>query len=581
MQQTLPQQEILSRRLPFVVVILLVMGVGLLLRMVSFQALPANVISELNRLRDAGYMRTLNLAAARGFIYDRDGEPLAVNTLEYRIGISPNLVAESERRRTATELASILGLDELETYELLQSDESWVLLAPRVDAEVWQQLETLDLSGITNDRIPRRTYPQGTLASQIIGFVGGDLQGYYGIEGYYQDQLAGQVREEQISNIPFDVPQNQEADHGTDIVLTIDRDVQFIAERELLQALAETGATSGTIIIMNPRNGDILAVANSPSFDPNAYFDVPDAAILRNPAIGEQYEPGSVMKVITMAAGLESGIITPQDHYVDQGRLEVGGVIVENWDRASHGDLDMTQILVQSLNVGAATISTRMGPTIFYTRFTDFGFGRLTGVDLEGEAAGTMYIPGDPDWSESQLGTNSFGQGIAVTPLQMLTAVSAIANDGLMMRPRVVYQLIDGDQVITAQPSTLGRPISAETASIVTEMMVATVRDGVDQASVAGYTIAGKSGTAEIPTPIGYENNAWIMSFVGFLPADDPQVSIIIKLDRPTSGRWASGVVAPIFQRLCERLVIQLEIPTDDVRNALAAEGGAVNEIQR
>jgi cell division protein FtsI/penicillin-binding protein 2 len=389
------------------------------------------------------------------------------------------------------------------------------------------------------------------------------------------------VREEQISNIPFDLPQDQEADHGTDIVLTIDRDVQFIAERELLQALAETGATSGTIIIMNPRNGDILAISNSPSFDPNAYFDVPDAAILRNPAIGEQYEPGSVMKVITMASALESGVITPQDHYVDQGRLEVGGVIIENWDRASHGDLDMTQILVQSLNVGAATISTRMGPTSFYSHFTEFGFGRLTGVDLEGEAAGTMSIPGDPDWSESQIGTNSFGQGIAVTPLQMLTAVSAIANDGLMMRPRVVYQLIDGDQVITAQPSTLGRPISAETARIVTEMMVATVRDGVDQASVSGYTIAGKSGTAEIPTPIGYENNAWIMSFVGFLPADDPQVSIIIKLDRPTSGRWASQVVAPIFQRLCERLVIQLEIPTDDVRNALAAEGGAVNEIQR
>jgi cell division protein FtsI/penicillin-binding protein 2 len=189
---------------------------------------------------------------------------------------------------------------------------------------------------------------------------------------------------------------------------------------------------------------------------------------------------------------------------------------------------------VQSLNVGAATVSRDMGPQNFYDMFGRFGMGRPTGIDLQGEGAGTMHIPGDPDWSESQLGTASFGQGIATTPLQMLVAVNAVANEGRMMQPHVVRQIIDGDRIYTSQPSTLGRPISAETADVITDMMVAVVRDGLDgRASVAGYTIAGKTGTAQISTPIGYEPETSIVSFIGFMPADDPQVSVLIKLDRP------------------------------------------------
>jgi cell division protein FtsI/penicillin-binding protein 2 len=288
------------------------------------------------------------------------------------------------------------------------------------------------------------------------------------------------------------------------------------------------------------------------------------------------------MKILTIASALEKGTVTPQETYVDQGSIEIGGRKIENWDRQAHGVVDMTQILVQSLNVGAATVSLKMGPSDFYSMFRAFGMGRPTGIDLQGEASGTMYIPGDENWSESNLGTNSFGQGIAVTPLQMLTAVSAIANDGLMMQPHVVRQIIDGNTVQTSQPSALGRPISQETADIVTQMMVAVVRDGLDgNASVPGYTIAGKTGTAEIPSPVGYEPNVSIVSFIGFLPADDPQVSVLIKLDRPTNGYWGSQIAAPVFRHLAERLVILLKIPPDDVRAALAAQGGEVNEIDR
>jgi cell division protein FtsI/penicillin-binding protein 2 len=354
-----------------------------------------------------------------------------------------------------------------------------------------------------------------------------------------------------------------------------------LAESELQLAMTETSATGGTIIIMNPRSGDILGMASLPSFDPNAY-QASNANDWRNSAISEQYEPGSIMKVLTIAGALDSGTITPQWTYNDQGSLDVGGITVENWDRKAHGVVDTQGILVQSLNVGAATVSLDMGPTNFYNRMLKFGMGRLTGVNLEGEATGTMHIPGDSDWSESNLGTNAFGQGLAATPLQMITAISAIANDGLMMQPNIVQKIVTGDQTIPAQPIALGRPITAETAHIVRDMMIAVVRDGLDSdAQLAGYTVAGKTGTAEIPTPVGYRSDAWIMTFVGFLPADDPQVIVLIKLDEPTTGRWASQVVAPIFRRLAERLVVLMEIPSDDVRLALTAQGGDVNDIQR
>lgn len=578
-KQTLQQQEVLQRRLPFVIIALVIISGGLLLRMVVFQ-LPQDpeVTSYLQTIRDANYGRRERLIAERGRIFDRDGYPLAVNTLQYEIGVSPNLIADP--RGVALKIAAILGRDERDIFALVTARQSWVQIARPVSADVGQQIAQLQIFGVTIAPIARRYYPQGALAGHLIGFVAGDgeeARGYNGVEGKYQENLAGRIRDQEISNIPFDIPNDpSETDKGSDLVLTIDRDVQFLAESELQKAVTETGATGGTIIVMDPRNGDVLALANYPPFDPNNYYNVSNESLLRNAGVSEQYEPGSVMKVVTMAAGLEKGTIVPQSTYNDTGVLQVGGIRIYNWDRAAHGVVDMTQVLVQSLNIGASTISINMGNEKFYTMMSAFGFGRSTGIDLEGEASGTLKVPGTPTWSESDLGTNAYGQGVAVTPLQMITAVSAIANGGLMMQPRVVYQIVDGQNVITARPAPRGRPISAETARWVTEMMVATVRDGVDKAVVPGYTVAGKSGTAEIPNPaLGYEPNSWIMSFIGFLPADDPQVIVLIKLDRPTSGRWASAVVAPVFSRFVQRLVVLLEIPPDDVRHMLTAQRGA------
>jgi cell division protein FtsI/penicillin-binding protein 2 len=570
------QLDAFNQRLPVVVIAMIMVSGLLLLKLFSFQQLSTDVVNELS----PDYRRTINLAAARGIIYDRDGQRLAVNTLEYRIGISPNLISDVQKQRVATQLAAILNLDELETYEKLTTNSSYELLAPRVSAEQGQQVEALDLTALQIEKVPRRIYPQGTLAAQILGFVGGDLVGYYGIEGEFQDQLSGRPHEEVISDIPFDQPTEQEADRGNDIYLTLDRDIQYLAESELSLSVAETGAKGGTIIVMNPRTGDILGMASWPSFDPNAY-DTVDASDWRNPAISGQYEPGSIMKVLTVAAALDSGKITRDWTYNDQGILSVGGINVQNWDDRAHGVVDAQGVLVQSLNVGAATMSLQMGPNDFYKWMGKFGIGRLTGMNLQGEVPGTMYIPGDQFYSDSNLGTNAYGQGVAVTPLQMITAVSALANDGLMMQPNIVAKIVAGDQVIPSQPTALSRPITAETAHTIRDMMIAVVRDGLDSdAQLTGYTVAGKTGTAEIPIPTGYRSDAWIMSFIGFLPADDPQVIVLIKLDEP-NGRWASQVVAPIFRRLAERLVVLMEIPPDDVRLGLAAQGGDVNAIPR
>jgi cell division protein FtsI/penicillin-binding protein 2 len=579
-QATQTQTEVFNQRLPFVILSMLIMSGVLVLKMISFQQLAPDVVNELS----PDYNRVVNLASARGIIYDRSGQRLAVNTIEYRIGISPNLV--SNPQRTATQLASILGIDELQLYQELSSDQAYVLLAPRVSAEIGQQIEdlkkNLPLPALQIEKIPRRVYPQGTLAAQILGFVSGDLKGYYGVEGEFEDQLVGHSRKEVVSDIPFEVSSQQEPDAGSDIYLTVDRDIQYLIEGELALAVDQTGAKSGTIIVMNPRTGDILAMTSYPSFDPNEFDNVQNNADWNNPAISKQYEPGSVFKILTIAAALDKGTITPDWTYNDQGSLNEAGITVWDWDRQAHGLVDTTGILVNSLNVGAATVSLKMGPTDFYTYMSKFGIGRLTGVNLQGEAAGDLKVPGDQYWSESNLLTNSYGQGVAVTPLQMITAASAIANDGLMMQPNIVQKIVKGNEVNYSQPIALGRPISETTAHTVRDMMVAVVRDGVDnQATLPGYAIAGKTGTAEIPIPTGYRNDAWIMSFIGFLPADDPQVIVLIKLDEPTSGRWASQVAAPIFKHLAQRLVVLMAIPRDDVRHALEAQGANVDAVKR
>lgn len=501
----------------------------------------------------------------RGLIYDRSGAVLAGNSADYQIGVSPSLLAGEDAEEIATALAPILQKPRSEILAALQAEEPYVLLAGRVPPDVAEAVRDLDYDGIKLDPLPRRIYPQGKLACHVLGFVDFDGTGGGGVEGYYQQELAGEAASEVRSISPLTPQRSVIAREGSDLVLTINRSVQYLVEQHLERAIFEHGAHSGTILVMDPRNGDVLAMANYPCYSPYHFYQE-DPALLTNPAISRQYEPGSVMKLVTMAAALDSGTVTPSSTYYDSGVIQVGGHSTYNWDRSGPGTTDMTTLLARSLNVGAATIATWMGPETYYTYLERFNFGRPTGIDLMAEASGTLHLPGSPYWTESFIATNAYGQGIAVTPLQMAASAMALANEGQLMQPHVVQEIHSDGRIFVHEPTVLSQAVSRETANQLNAMAVTAVQRETQTAYVEGYTIAGKTGTAEIPENGVYLSDATIGSFIGWLPADDPELLILIKLDRPTSSQWGSMTAAPVFATLVEELVVLMNVPPDAVR---------------
>ena len=505
----------------------------------------------------------------RGLIYDRNGAVLAANGADYQISVAPNLLFDAEE--AATDLSPILNEPRQDILEKLTAKEPYVLLAGRVQEDVAEAIRALDHDGIQLDPLPRRYYPQGELLCHTLGYVDLNGLGGSGIEAYYQRELAGEAVSATVNISPLSAQQNVLAKDGSDLTLTIDRTIQYTVEKHLKEALEEHGAVSGSIIVMEPDTGAILAMAAAPCYDPSTFYDTyeqnPD--LLSNPITGSQFEPGSIIKLITMAAALDSGTVTPQTTYNDKGELFVGGHRTVNWDRGAHGIVDMTTLLVRSLNVGAAQLSTWMGADTFYDYMLSFGLGRPTGVDVIPELEGLMPLPGSNLWAESFLATNSYGQAMAITPLQLISAVSAIANEGSLMQPFVVKEKHNANGSYIHEPYVASKPISQETAQQLTTMAITTVYQGVPKAIVPGYTIAGKTGTAQIPENGIYLEDTVIGTFVGWLPADNPEIIVLVKLDRPTSEPWGSLTAAPVFAKLVKELVVLLGIPPDDVRLAL------------
>jgi cell division protein FtsI/penicillin-binding protein 2 len=543
--------------------VILGMGVVSLLvvyRLVTFQLVEDEELAELGHL-----IQTQEVVArpTRGIIYDRNMAILAGNTNDYRVGVSPSLVTEPEA--VAGDLAPLLQIARHEILLHLNSDRPYELLAGRVEGAVADAIRELEYDGIQLDPLPRRIYPQGDLACHVLGYTDFDGIGGGGVEGYYQTELAGEAAQAEMNISPLTSQTSVIAREGADLILTIDRSVQYTVEEHLRRALETYQAESGSIIVMDPRTGAILAMANLPCFSPYAYYDA-DPALLTNPAVSQQYEPGSVMKLVTMASALDSGTVNPQTTYYDSGTVVLGGWPLYNWDRSARGTVDMTGLLAHSLNVGAATIASWMGPETQYSYFGRFGFGRPSGIDLMSEASGQLLLPGDANWTETNIGTNAFGQGIASTELQMLNSAAALANDGKMMQPYVVQQIRTADRVINREPTIISRPVSEQTADQVTAMAINAVRTEVFGAQVEGYTVAGKTGTAQIPEGGIYHPSDTIASFIGWLPADDPEIIVIVKLDRPRASPWGSTTAAPAFAEMVNDLVGLLNIPPDSVR---------------
>jgi len=516
------------------------------------------------------------LTPQRGTIVDRNGRPLAMNVITYDVSAAPNLV--SDPYLAADRLWPLLGRPRDELINLLTQDVHYVLLARGVPMAVGETIMGWGFSGITVDSSPHRFYPEGSLAAHALGFVNAAGQGFYGVEGFYNDLLKGEEgvlhgeRDPWGEIIPIGESQWQPPREGRSLVLTLDRTIQFMVEQELAAAVERYQAQGGTIIVMDPNTGAILAMASYPTYNPNNFYEVEDEHLFTDPASGDHYEPGSVFKIITLAAGVDAGIIAPDTPFFDSGSIEVGGRVIQNWDRRGHGNVTMTDVLVLSLNTGAAHVSTSLGAERFYAYVRRFGFGLKTEVELAGEVPGTVRVPGDPNWHESDLGTNAFGQGLAVTPLQMIAAVSAVANHGLLPRPYMVAQIIDQRRVIAARPY-LRQAVSPQTAEELTEMMVAVVERTARLAAVPGYRIAGKTGTSQMPIPGGYDPDSTIASFVGFAPADDPQFIVLVKIVKPTTSPWGAEVAAPVFKRIAEQLFLMMSVPPDNLRQQAMAGG--------
>lgn len=548
----------------------------------------AVVIGQVVRYQviEAGYLRqeaiaqrtwTEEIPATRGAILDAQGHPLALDVYQWEIAASPPLV--TDRRETAETLAGLLGLPAEEIYVKLNADRKWVPLADHVEQSVGEAVQALDAPGIICTPKPLRVYPEGDLFAHLLGIVNDMRIGFYGVEGFYHQTLQGRAGHRTVekypigSEIPLPPVEEEPPQPGANLILTVDRNIQHIAYEELRRALETYGAESGSVVVMDPRSGAILASVSLPAYDPNAFAEA-DMQLLQDPVVSSMWEPGSIFKVITWGAGLDTGTISPGTTFYDDGALEVGGRVIRNWDRRGRGLVTMSDGLVQSLNTVAAFISTSTGKKPFYNYLRRFGLGRLTEVDLASEGPGMVKQPGDANWFPSDLGTNSFGQGVAVTPIQMISAVAAVANDGMLMKPYVVRAFVvrdesgEGWRTIPVEPMAVRQAITRDTARTLTGLMVRVVEEGATEAQVPGYRIAGKTGTAQIPTPYGYHPSDTIASFVGFAPADDPRFIILVKLDRPHASPWGSRTAAPTFRAIAQRLFVYMQIPPDDIRAA-------------
>lgn len=543
--------------------------------------------------------RPVQLIPARGKIYDRWGHLLAGNETVYEIGVD---LWERDLNPETIALAGsvVLGID----YNMVLSDLNQ-MISDRHAYYVLDKYGTSDevnhlkilmdelredpssngtstdgkphtLIGLTFDPYFQRIYPEKNLASNVLGFVNKEPISVYGVEGYFDDLLSGVTREYWYPYDPNRVTELPDSTEGASLILTLDREIQASVEEILDNAVESNGAYAGTIIVMQPKTGDILAMATSPRMNINEYWhvgEVFDDDQVFNLAINS-YEPGSVFKVFTMASALDSGTVTPETTFLDTGIYQIGGIPIYNWNRGAWGPQTMLGCMQHSLNVCLAWVSDQMGAQIFYSYLQDFGFGLPTGIELDSEVSGHLKLPGDSDWYEADLGTNAFGQGISVTPVQMLMALSAVANDGKMVVPRIVHSVVDRDRQYNTSIQIAGEPISKETANTLTEMLAFSLEEEASTALVPGYRVAGKTGTAEIPSPQGYISNVTNASFAGWGPVDDPQFIVYIWLEKPTSSPWGSVVAAPIFREVVQRLVVLLNLPPDPVRQSLALPEG-------
>ncbi len=576
----------MATRVRIVSVLFLIGSIALVIRLFYWQVTRASELSDQARLQ---YQSEEKVLAKRGSILASDGTWLATNVDSYLVYVSKPDLKESSRT-IANKLAAILIekkdgenqgdyqkelLSEAERIEgLIENTKSvWIPIKHKVESDVKKNIEALGIAGVGFDTEPVRFYPEASSAAQILGFVGkdksGDDKGYFGLEGYYDLTLSGKPgyinRESNAAGIPILFGNSKEIDpvEGVDLTTHIDKTVQMYAEKELEKGISDYGAKGGTVIIMDPFDGSVLAMASYPYYDPGKYWEF-SSDKFKNPTISDGFEPGSIMKPLVVAAGLDTGAIkTDTICDICDGPVKVEKYEIETWNRQYHPNSSVTDIIVNSDNVGMTFIGKKLGADKLYDYFSKFGFGKTTGVDLQGEVSPQLRQKGT--WNIVDLATATFGQGIAATPIQMARAISAVANGGYLVKPQVVEKIGKGDWANEVKVEKGERIISAKTASDVKGMMVAAIERGESKwAAPKGFKIAGKTGTAQIPVAGHYDDKKTIASFIGFAPADKPKFAMLVTLTEPSSSQWGSETAAPLWFNIAKDIFPYLGIQPEN-----------------
>ena len=515
--------------------------------------------------------RTITVDPPRGVVYDRNGHPLAMSVMVDSIFAVPKEIPD--QASTAHLLGKILGVDSDEILNHLKASHSFAWVARKVDQDKSDRVRSLNLRGIYFQKEAKRYYPKRELAAQVLGYVGLDDNGLAGTELQFDDDLKGIPGRMMIQ---MDARRNwygrveKQPEPGANVVLTIDQNIQYIAEKELDQAMQDTHAVSGTVVVQNPKTGEILALANRPTFNPNITKEI-TPALLKDHAVSDVYEPGSVFKTVTYSSALEEHLTKPEEMVsCDPGFIVVGGIRIRD---AHHvGVVPVAKAYAESSDVAAVKMGLRLGPDKFYKHIKEFGFGQQTGIELPGETRGLIKPPAR--WSGSSIGSMSIGQEVGVTPLQVISMVSSIANDGIYTSPRIVAdvtQPTQGYRQIVFHPKDQKRVISPMTAAEMRSMMQQVVLEGTARRAILnGYTAAGKTGTAQKVDPKThlYSKTDYVGSFVGFAPVNNPALTVAVILDSAKGLHQGGQVSAPVFNRIMQQTLEYLNVPHDtEIKN--------------
>jgi cell division protein FtsI (penicillin-binding protein 3) len=530
-------------------------------RLIALQVVEA---TDLSRRAERQHEKNVVLEGERGTIFDRQGRILATNVEVPSIYAIPSLI--HDRGAVAPDLARVLPYDARTVLRRLEGNKNFVWIDRKVSPAVARSIMDLGIEGIGVLNESQRFYPKRNLMGHLLGFAGMDNHGLEGVELKYDPILRGEkgwavVERDALGHSIFQ--KGLDPSRGNDLVLTIDEVIQHIAETELDAVMEQTQAADASVIVMNPKTGEILAMAVRPEFNPNRVeFQHPDQ--WRNRAVTDPYEPGSTFKIITASAALEERVASPGDiFYCEEGRMAVAGGVIR--DHEKEGFLTFREVIQKSSNIGMIKIAMRMKDEDLYRHIRAFGFGEKTGIDLEGEAAGTLRDP--RSWSGRSLASISIGQEVAATPLQVITAVSAIANSGMLMRPYLVSAVRDADgRVIrTIGPEERRRAVSPETAGKMMSILEGTVaKTGTgEKAAIPGYQVAGKTGTAQKIDPVTkkYSMQDTVSSFIGIVPAEDPRIVVLVVVDSPKGVAWGGTVAAPVFKNVAEQVLRYLGVP--------------------